>query len=127
MFIKYFSVHRFIILYLQILVNNRGLHFDLYCVTIAEKGSDFMLQDTFATLFWFAAGALPFFIVQLLLCFKVKNSIIRKIPLFVLILGALFAADMYFNFSGIHHGWHELGAFLIAVYVFVFSAAFSYS
>ncbi len=80
-----------------------------------------MNSDVFATVVWFCAGALPFFLIQLVLCFKAKNRFIRKMPVFALIAGGLFAADMFFNFSGIHSGWHELGAFAIAVYVFIFS------
>ncbi|MBQ5326611.1 MAG: hypothetical protein J6K80_05355 [Oscillospiraceae bacterium] len=28
---------------------------------------------------------------------------------------------MFFNFSGLHHGWHELGAFFAGCYVAVFT------
>ncbi len=80
-----------------------------------------MISDVVATAVWFLSGAAPFFIVQLLICFKIKNRFFRFLPIYVLIAGAILTVDVYFNFSGLHSGWHELGAVLIAVYVFMFS------
>lgn len=80
-----------------------------------------MISDTMATVMWFLLGASPFFIVQLLICFKVKNRFLRFLPVYIIGFGIILTIDVYFNFSGLHSGWHELGAVLMAVYVIMFS------
>ncbi len=78
------------------------------------------MSDFLYTVLWVTVYFIPSFLIQLLLCFKVKNRFIRRIPVYITIAGFVFGVDMYFNLSGIHSGWHELGAFFVGCYVGIF-------
>ena len=79
------------------------------------------MQDFFYTFLWIVVYAMPSFVIQLILCFKVKNKFIRNIPLYITGVGVLLTVDVYFNFSGIHSGWRELAAFFTGFYTAIFA------
>lgn len=79
------------------------------------------MSDFLYTVLWITVYSIPSFLIQLLLCFKVKSRFIRHIPIYISVAGIVFSVDMFFNFSGLHHGWHELGAFFIGCYVGIFA------
>lgn len=79
------------------------------------------MSDMAYTLLWVVTWSVPSFLVQLLLCFKAKNKFLRNIPVYFSAACIILVVDMFFNFSGLHHGWHELGAFFAGCYVAVFT------
>lgn len=85
------------------------------------------MSDFLYTILWFAVYSIPSFIIQLFLCSKVKNRYIKNIPLYLTIAAVVFVLDMFFNFTGLHSGWHELGAFFVGVYVAIFASGVGFA
>lgn len=79
------------------------------------------MSDMAYTLLWVVTWSVPSFLVQLLLCFKAKNKFLRNIPVYFSAVCIILVVDMFFNFSGLHHGWHELGAFFAGCYTVIFA------
>lgn len=79
------------------------------------------MRDFLDTMMWFTLYSIPSFLLQLIICLKIKNRYIRLAPAAVSVLGILFGIDTYFNFTGLHHGWHELGAAIILIYVGIYT------
>lgn len=78
------------------------------------------MSDFLYTVLWITLYSIPSFLIQLLLCFKVKSRFIRHIPIYISVAGIVFSVDMFFNISGLHHGWHELGAFFVGLYTAIY-------
>ncbi len=79
------------------------------------------MEDFLYTVLWVAVYSIPSFLIQLLLCIKVKNRFFRYIPVYIAVLGWRVTVDTYFNFSGMHSGWNELAAFFIGCYVAIYT------
>lgn len=84
------------------------------------------MRDFLDTMMWFTLYSLPSFLIQLIICLKIKNRYIRLAPAAVSVLGILLGIDAYFNFTGLHHGWHELGAAFILIYVGIYTMGIAF-
>lgn len=78
------------------------------------------MSDYFATFLWIVAYSLPSFFIQLVFCFRAKSRLVRYIPVYLSLLGAMLTVDTYFNFSGLHSGWNELAAFIVGMYTAIY-------
>ena len=79
------------------------------------------MSDYLHTLMLMTIYTIPSFVIQLFLCFKAKNKFIRHIPSYLCLAGTILTIDVYFNFSGLHHGWRELAALITGFYTAVFA------
>ena len=57
------------------------------------------------------------FCIQLALCFKAGNKHIRRLPVYLHIIGMLLAVEWFFDIFDIHSGWDELAAMIVGVIV----------
>ncbi len=80
------------------------------------------MRDFLDTLMWFTVYSIPSFLLQLIICLKVKNRYIRLAPAAVSVAGILLGIDTYFNFTGLHSGWHELAAAVVLIYTGIYTA-----
>ena len=80
------------------------------------------MYDYLFTVCWVLLWSMPSFLIQLLICFKIKNRFIRFIPWFISVAGFMYSIDGMFNITGLITGaWHELGAFIICCYTGIYT------
>ncbi len=81
----------------------------------------FVTSGELTPLSWGLIGALVFFIVQLLLCFKAKRKTVKLLPSYMILLGVLFSVLIYLGVFGAFSAGVLSGSELIAL-IFAFIA-----
>ena len=65
------------------------------------------------------------YIVQLLMCFKVRNKHIKLIPLYICLLGVIYSALLYVEFFGLYRtgSWMQLEAYIYFIILLIIGLA----
>ena len=90
-----------------------------YSAETINKGADKMHMG-------FATGLFVIsYFIQLLLCIKAENKHIRRIPLYLCVLGAVYSTMLYFEFFGLYHtgSWMQLEAYIYFIVLLIIGLA----